>query len=758
MRDTLGVDRDLGPVGRVRRAGRAYRFGLSRPARGATGAATMKPRPPSASSTQRRSSRSACLAALLAVPLLTSAPRGPAASPAAPCPTDPEAAEDLHCIELLPAAGVPDVEGLVELLPAPSPFGIAVSRTGALRRRVVLHAGELPPPSSLGPYRAYVAWATTPRLDPMIRLGEVEEGRNELGTVALNRFLVLVTAEERPDAERRGGRLVLRGASPSLRLHPHEYAAYLGTAVADREGDREGDGDPWPRSPTMPPGVQPMPGLGALRPGVAPLLPDGDPSDLPPVRRTRTVELSDGDTLRLEAGPVRFRMGRTEFVGLAYNGSIPGPLIRVPRAAEVTVLFRNGLDMPTTIHWHGLRLDNAFDGVPGVTQAPVEPGERFTYRIHFEDAGLYWYHPHVREDAQQDLGLYGNMLVEPRPPGTPRSEAAELLENPAGDGYTYGGHFGPVNREEVVMLDDLLLAGDRPVPYGRERATHALMGRFGNRFLVNGEPRYDLEVTEGEVVRFWITNVASTRTFNLSFGDRPAKVVASDLSRFRRPVRSPNVVLGPAERYAVEVRFDEAGTVPLVNRVQALDHVYGNFFPEVDTLGTVRDRVLHLGMEAEGLPFPVDGLMRKDSIYFHPVEMSGTMPRMNWVSTTGEVRWILRDPATGAENMGIDWRFRVGDVVRLRLRNLRHAAHAMQHPIHIHGQRFLVLARDGVPTDNLAWKDTVLVPVGSTVDLMLELSNPGDWMIHCHIAEHLESGMRMVFTVDPADDAAGSEP
>ena len=128
------------------------------------------------------------------------------------------------------------------------------------------------------------------------------------------------------------------------------------------------------------------------------------------------------------------------------------------------------------------------------------------------------------------------------------------------------------------------------------------------------------------------------------------------------------------------------------------------------------------------------------------------MPRMNWVSTADRVRWILRDLDTGLENDAIDWRFVRGDVVKIRLRNDRGAVHAMQHPVHIHGQRFLVLSRDGVPNDNLVWKDTTLLPAGSTADLLLELSNPGRWMLHCHIAEHLESGMKLVF------DVAGGPP
>jgi FtsP/CotA-like multicopper oxidase with cupredoxin domain len=139
--------------------------------------------------------------------------------------------------------------------------------------------------------------------------------------------------------------------------------------------------------------------------------------------------------------------------------------------------------------------------------------------------------------------------------------------------------------------------------------------------------------------------------------------------------------------------------------------------------------------------------MRLDTLYFNPVEWAGTMPMMDWLPTTRSVRWVLRDALTGAENRAIRPSYRVGDIVRVRLRNERHSLHAMQHPIHIHGQRFLVLSVNGVPTRNHAWKDTVLVPVGMSVDLLLEISNPGRWMLHCHIAEHLEAGMQLLFDV-----------
>ena len=141
--------------------------------------------------------------------------------------------------------------------------------------------------------------------------------------------------------------------------------------------------------------------------------------------------------------------------------------------------------------------------------------------------------------------------------------------------------------------------------------------------------------------------------------------------------------------------------------------------------------------------------MNFESVYRNPVEWSGTMPEMDWIVTGRTARWLLRDAATGRENMDIDWRFRVGDVKKFRLVNDRNALHAMQHPIHIHGQRFLVVSVNGVPNENLVWKDTVLVPTGFVVDVLVEMSNPGKWMLHCHIAEHVETGMRMIFDVVP---------
>jgi FtsP/CotA-like multicopper oxidase with cupredoxin domain len=148
------------------------------------------------------------------------------------------------------------------------------------------------------------------------------------------------------------------------------------------------------------------------------------------------------------------------------------------------------------------------------------------------------------------------------------------------------------------------------------------------------------------------------------------------------------------------------------------------------------------------LPLPIVQAMEIDTLYVPPMEWNDAMPMMNWLSTAEQVTWILRDPDTGAENEDIDWTFRVGDVVKIRVFNEPRSFHPMAHPFHIHGQRFLVTSVDGVPNPNMVWKDTAIVPVGSTVDLLLDVTNPGTWMAHCHIAEHLHSGMMFSFVVE----------
>jgi suppressor of ftsI len=671
----------------------------------------------------------------------------------------------LYCIELVSTPDLVDAGGVVELLPAPSPFTLSVSAEGHQRSDLTFRIAGLPDPASLGDYTAYVAWVTPPSLTPMIRLGQVGNGEVRLGPVALDKFLVLVSAESVATVRTRLGRLVLRGNSPSGLMVGHGPSMLPPQPVPRDHGHEHGQGG-WVMPPMHWAAPTMIPGLEAVRPQAQPFLPGTGPDGEALSRGVphRIVDLADGDTLTLEAARTRRTIKGRSLLMYAFNGQIPGPLIRVPEGATIVVDLINHLDLPTSVHWHGVRLDNRFDGVPGLTQQPVPPGGRFRYRVRFPDPGIYWYHPHLREDIEQDLGLYGNILVRP----------------------VAAGSAGPGIRELALTLDDILLGEEGPVPWGAETPTHALMGRFGNVFLVNGEPDYRLSVRQGEVVRFYFTNVSNVRTYNLSFDGARMKLIGSDGGRFEREEWVNSVVIAPAERYVVEARFERSGVAPLLNQVMAINHLAGTFVPEVDTLGLIQvsagperpdsgslfatlrenrdveaelepyrawldrppDRQLLLTLRTRGLPFGLEQLLRLDTAYVNPVEWSGTMPMMDWLSTGEEAEWILRDPATGRENMDIDWRFPRGARIKIRLINDRHTLHAMQHPIHLHGQRFLVLARNGVPLDNLVWKDTVLVPAGSVTDILVEMSNPGRWMIHCHIAEHLESGMHAMFLVD----------
>jgi FtsP/CotA-like multicopper oxidase with cupredoxin domain len=647
---------------------------------------------------------------------------------------------DLYCIELIAAPGARGASGRVELSLPESPFTVGVTPDGHSRYNLLGTALGLEP----GP--TYVAWVMTPQMDTLIKLGVVTRGRFVGEGIALDKFVVLVTAERSARAKTPSDKIVLRGQSPSTRLFPPDQLTFAAGGSGAPAHEHEDHGD-WPMVP-MPANLTMLPAEMALRPGVAPY---PLPSDtLAPARPSERRRVIPGDTLWLEAGAVRG--------GFAFNGQQPGPLLEVLQSSEIVVVFANHLPDSTAIHWHGIRLDNHSDGVPGLTQPAIPPGGTFTYHIRFPDAGIYWYHAHVREDIQQDLGLYGNILVR----------GAE-------------GALPPVHREEFLMLDDVLVGDEGTIPPGNESPTHALMGRFGNVLLVNGKRGYQLAARRGEVVRFYLTNAANARTMNLSFPGTRMQLVAADAGPFAAPRPVESVVIAPAERYVVDVRFERSGRYALVNRVQGLDHIFGRFFAEIDTLGVIvvaservshpldfviirppsspfaaldsftnrpPDKTLVLTLKTQNLPFVTERLMQLDSIFFQPVEWSGSMPMMNWASTGEQVRWMLRDPETGRENMDIAWRFPRGPVVKLRLVNERRAFHGMQHPIHLHGQRFLVLAVNGVPMRDRAWKDTVLVPAGSTVDILFDTSNPGHWMLHCHIAEHLSAGMMMHLSVD----------
>jgi len=477
---------------------------------------------------------------------------------------------------------------------------------------------------------------------------------------------------------------------------------------------------------------------------------------LPKVKPTEIIQLKDGDTFDLTASIVTQEVGNRTIKRLAYNGQIPGPVIKVERGAKVSVNFTNNIDMETTIHSHGLRGDFRFDGTPELSQAPVMIGETFTYELEFPDTGVYWYHPHIREDYQQEMGLYGNFIVE---------EA---------------GYWNEVDLEAYLMVDDFLSG----TSFYDDAVTHAMMGRFGNRLLINDREDFELTVKQGEITRLFITNVANTRTFDLHFPGALIKLVGGDNGRIEKEIETTEIHLAPSERYVIEILYPENGTFNIDHRGQTIGQIKvdSSNTNRIDALASKRDSVadyelirtqfdelmtrkpdktLRLDIEMEGMEGMADmgnmmnsanqstGISESAShLHEYGIEWEDDMPIMNQMSTDKNTKWIIEDTATKKQNMDIDWSFNQGDLVKIRIHNDKDGMHPMQHPIHFHGQRFVVLARDGVPSDNLQWKDTALIPAGATYDLIVDMSNVGHWMAHCHIAEHLHSGMMFHFEVN----------
>ena len=504
---------------------------------------------------------------------------------------------------------------------------------------------------------------------------------------------------------------------------------------------------------------------------------------LEPATDVQEASIPPGHTFDLKASPVRKRIGEAEVRMLAYNGSIPGPTLRVKQGSSITVRFDNELELDTTVHWHGLRHDYLYDGVPNTgrhrgMQAPVEPGGSFTYRLRFPDPGVYWYHPHMREDYTQEMGLAGNIVVEPDDP----------LYWPA------------ANRELALIVDDILIEEGAIAPFGIEGSTHTAMGRFGNVMLVNGQTDLRLSAKRGEVVRLYLTDTANTRVFRLCIPGARMKLVGSDLGRVEHERFMEHVILAPSERWIVDVHFPEAGEFALEHVSEghtyrmatfdvsetAAEPDYSEEFARLrhnpdfaderasldEDLDREPDRVLLLQGDMPGMHMATgDEPPMGDDAGAHEhdeghataphshegpplIEWEDTMPEHNAMSTPETMVWRIHDQAADLDNHEIHWVFKRGDRVKIRIVNDPGSDHPMHHPVHFHGQRFYELDWDGHHTENVMWKDTVLVPTGKTVDILLDCSNPGSWMVHCHIAEHLEAGMMFTFEVLDDEQAA----
>lgn len=434
----------------------------------------------------------------------------------------------------------------------------------------------------------------------------------------------------------------------------------------------------------------------------------------------------------------RAAAGETALPVWAYDGQVPGPVLRFRRGDWVDIDLHNRLPDATTVHWHGIRLPNAMDGVPHLTQDPIAPGARFRYRFRLPDSGTYWYHPHLGTAEQLERGLSGALIVEDDQPP-------------------------PVDADLPWVLDDWRLDAQGRIAedfYRFHDVAHG--GRLGQRLTVNGEVKPELALRTGQRVRLRLINAANARIFALQ---PEAGVNAWLIGRDGMP--SPQAVpwdapllIGPGMRADVVVDAPRAGRF-------AIRQLSGAGAREAETLATL---VVTGADERASRPAPVPSRHEPPpapdlaNALAHTLRLGGgARSRDGWPDDPAAAREARqRRRAAGAKEADPAWTINghahVGDhhghhapafraapgrTVRITFENPT----AWWHPMHLHGHHFKVLSRNGVAIGEAAWRDTVLLAPGDRAEVAFVADNPGRWMVHCHVLEHHAGGMGTTFEV-----------
>jgi len=401
-----------------------------------------------------------------------------------------------------------------------------------------------------------------------------------------------------------------------------------------------------------------------------------------------------------------------ETITWSYNGGTPAEEIRIKLGDELKINLENQLEQATSIHFHGIRVPNEMDGVPGVTQDLVEPGETFTYQFTPKDPGTYWYHPHFEAAEQIERGLYGVIIVE----------------DDSSSFYT---------QDKVWVIDDWLLQNDYQIsPYFV--TGHDLMhdGRWGNLITVNGSIDEVLIVQPGERIRLRLVNTSNGRVYQLNFGELEAVAIAVDGMNVGEVFDAEGFELAPGNRidlditipqesdgkkYLIQDKFTRT-TIPLASiqvegeavETPIFDYPINIQMPEWNAAGNDVDIVYELDSQRASRSEGMHGMM--------------------------SLEWVINDKLYSE---AIPDEIQSGEFVKIQFKN----ESSRLHPMHIHGQFFKVISRDGEPVDEAFFRDTVLVHPNETVEVGMVPLDSGSWMNHCHILEHAESGMMTVIEV-----------
>ena len=417
---------------------------------------------------------------------------------------------------------------------------------------------------------------------------------------------------------------------------------------------------------------------------------------------------------KLSIAPARQALvgaGNPDTAVWAYNGSVPGPELRFRQGERLRVEVENALPAETTVHWHGLRLPNAMDGVPGVTQPPIAAnGGRFVYEFDLPDAGTFWYHPHLGSPQQVARGLSGALVVEEREP-------------PA------------VDRDLVWVLSDWRLDREARIVenFGNPMdASHA--GRIGNTVTVNGAIRESFAVRAGERIRLRLVNASNARIYALEFEGHEPSIIAFD-GQPVAPQRQSSVVLGPGMR--ADLVLDCSGKPGSAHRI--VDRFYRSRAYELLKIQYSSESALRTSFapvpRLPANPIAVPDVSKAER---HRIVFAGGA--MGAVPNQGEHKglfWTVNGrPVSEHAHHETLLNLRLGRSYVMELVNET----SWHHPIHLHGHVFRVLSSG-------LWADSVLLDPKSRAEIAFVADNPGDWMLHCHVLEHQASGMMALVRV-----------
>ena len=393
-----------------------------------------------------------------------------------------------------------------------------------------------------------------------------------------------------------------------------------------------------------------------------------------------------------------------------FNGQYPGETIRANVGDTVKINFTNNLPEESSVHWHGLQVENSMDGVPGVTQEAVKPGESFLYEFKVETPGTYWYHPHQNTPHQVEMGLYGALIVD---------EEKESIN---------------ADKDMTLMLDDIRLDENYEIMQGT-RGMDVMHGRHGNILSINGNSNFNFKANKGEIIRLRLINPANARTFNFEVENHELLVIGEDIDFVKKPYKTDNIQIASGQRYDILLYINQTGNISYFTKTNQGQTKLGN----IEVSGEANEdkyehyKNLQSKILNENIP-DWTNLTNEKSDYTMTLEPS----RMRG----NEFQWTINEKSSNYEAEKIN--LSEGKLYKMTLKN----QHGQVHPMHIHGQKFQIISRNGKEQESNAYKDTVLVQGGEEVEIAFIAEGKGRWVNHCHILEHAEAGMLMEFIIN----------